>query len=63
MNVHLYHLLHVGGVILLAAFTFQAFGAAAAGKAKGGGLVTGVLSILVLVAGVGLLHELGLAFT
>jgi hypothetical protein len=61
MSANVYHLIHVGGVILFAAFLFQAFSAAAAGK-KGGGMLTGVLSLVVLVGGFGLLAKLDLGF-
>jgi prepilin signal peptidase PulO-like enzyme (type II secretory pathway) len=59
MSANIYHLLHVGGVILLAAFTFQAFGSAERSK---GGMILGILSLVFLVAGFALVNKLGLEF-
>ena len=57
-----YSILHVVGVILLTAYTFAAF-ANPDPKARGRTLmVTGVLSLIVLVAGFGLLSKLKLGF-
>jgi len=61
MSASVYHLLHVGGVILLVAFTFQAFGAA--GKARGGAMLTGILSAVFLIAGFGLISKLDYEFS
>ena len=62
MSPLVYHLLHVGGVILLAAFTFQAFAAPVAATKKRVMMLTGILSVVVLVGGFGLLAKLDLGF-
>jgi len=62
MNQLAYSLLHVLGVILLTAFTFQAFAAPTPANKKRVMMLTGILSLVVLVAGFGLLAKLGYGF-
>lgn len=54
MDVITYQLLHVAAVILLAAFAFQALGAADPANRKRTGVLTGVIALVALVAGFGL---------
>jgi len=62
MNQLVYSLLHVLGVILLTAFTFQAFAAPTPANKKRVMMMTGILSLIVVVAGFGLLAKLGYGF-
>jgi hypothetical protein len=58
MNPQIYQLLHVGGVILLFALTFSAFAAPKPERKRKLLAATGILSIVVLVAGFGLIAKL-----
>ena len=63
MNIELYYFLHVFCVFLLLRFTFKAF-AAPRPELKGRTMmVTGILSLVVLVAGFGLISKLGYSFS
>lgn len=62
MNPAVYSVLHVLSAILLVAFTFQAFAAPRPETRKRLMMLTGIFSLVMLVAGVGLLHKLGLGF-
>lgn len=57
MDPIVYYIVHVVGVILLAGYTFQAFSAPAEQRSR---LlrITGILSVLVLIAGFGLQAKL-----
>jgi len=54
-----YYLMHVGSAFLLTALTFQAFAAPEPGRRKRTMMLTGILSVLVLVGGFGLKAKLG----
>ena len=58
MNPQIYQLLHVGGVILLFALTFSAFAAPRPERKRLLLATTGILSIVVLVAGFGLISKI-----
>jgi hypothetical protein len=62
MNQLVYSLLHVLSIILLTAFTFQAFAAPTPENRKRTMMLTGILSLVALVAGFGLLAKLGYGF-
>lgn len=61
MSPSFYHILHVSSLIVLLGYTFYAF-AAPAETRKRVLMITGVMSLLMLVSGVGLLHKLHLGF-
>ena len=62
MDPRIYHVIHVASAILLVAFTFKAFAAPSPEKRKGIMMATGVLTLLLFVAGFGLLAKLELGF-
>ena len=62
MEPQLYSIIHVASAFLLVGFTFQAFAAPTPGKRKAILMLSGIMSLLMLVAGVGLLHKLELGF-
>jgi len=62
MNIQVYYLVHVLSVILLTAFTFKAFAAPQPEKKGKVMMVTGICSLLTLVAGFGLLAKLNYDF-
>lgn len=57
-----YQILHVAAAFLLTAFTFQAFAAPNPSRRRTTLIVTGVLSLVVLVAGVGIVHKTGIGW-
>ena len=59
MSEEFYRVLHVVSVILLTAFTFQAFAAPAEARRRTM-MYSGIASLLVLVGGFGLLARLGM---
>ncbi|MSU51722.1 MAG: DUF1516 family protein [Opitutus sp.] len=61
MSPTFYHILHVSSLIVLLGYTFYAFAAAAETRKKVL-MITGVMSLLMLVSGIGLLHKLQLGF-
>jgi hypothetical protein len=61
MSPVFYYILHVASVLVLTGYTFYAF-AAAPETRKGVLAITGIASLLALVAGIGLLHKLQLGF-
>lgn len=61
MSSTFYHIFHLGAIFVLLGYTFYAF-AAPAETRKGVLMITGVMSLLVLVSGFGLLHTLQLGF-
>jgi len=63
MSIHLYHFLHVFFVFLLLMFTFKAFADPRPELRRKSLMVTGILSLIVLVAGFGLLAKLHYSFT
>jgi len=61
MSLSFYYILHVSSVLALAAFTFYAFAAPPETK-KRVMMITGILSLLVLIAGFGLVAKLHYGF-
>jgi hypothetical protein len=61
MHVNVYHVLHVGGAILMTAYVFRAF-AAPPQTRKATLAISGTLSLIVAIAGFALLGKLGLEF-
>lgn len=57
MPLTIYYILHVFGLFLLTALTFQAFAAPKKEKRRTSAMMGGILSLIVLVAGVGLIHK------
>ena len=62
MSPTTYHVLHVASVLLLVAYTFRACAAPRPELRRGALIVTGILSLVAVVAGFGLLGKLGLGF-
>ncbi len=60
MNEHIYYMMHVLGIVLLTAFTFQAFATPDPSKKKATMMMTGICTVLVLVGGFGLKTKLGI---
>ena len=58
MSPTIYYILHVGALFLLAGYTFYAFGAAPETR-KRVMMITGIASLLALIAGFGLQAKLG----
>lgn len=61
MSPSFYHILHLSSLIVLLGYTFYAF-AAPTETRKRVLMITGVMSLLMVVSGVGLLHKLHLGF-
>lgn len=61
MSPTFYHILHVSSLIVLLGYTFYAFAAPAESR-KRVLMITGIMSLLMLVSGIGLLHKLHLGF-
>ncbi len=61
MSPTFYHILHVSSLIVLLGYTFYAFAAPAESRKKVL-MITGIMSLLMLVSGIGLLHKLQLGF-
>ena len=62
MDPVIYSILHVASAMLLVGVTFQAFAAPEAGRRKMALMASGILSLVMLVAGFGLLTKLGYGF-
>lgn len=62
MEANFYYVLHVISVVLLAGFTFGAIAAPDPGKRKRTLMMTGILSLVALIAGFGLLSKQGHGF-
>lgn len=62
MDPLIYQMLHVASAFLLTAFTFQAFAAPHPARRRSTLILTGVLSLVVLVAGVGVVHKTGIGW-
>ena len=62
MDPLIYSVIHVVSAILLTAFTFKAFAAPSPEKRKGTMMATGILTLLLFVAGFGLLAKLEYGF-
>ncbi|MFT5285085.1 MAG: hypothetical protein ACI8TQ_001246 [Planctomycetota bacterium] len=62
MDPLIYSVIHVASAILLTAFTFKAFAAPSPEKRKGTMMMTGILTLLLFVAGFGLLAKLKIGF-
>ncbi|MES2692055.1 MAG: hypothetical protein V4773_01190 [Verrucomicrobiota bacterium] len=62
MSPQFYYILHIGSLFVLAAYTFYAFAAPAETK-KRVMMITGIASVLALVAGFALVTKLGHKFT
>ena len=63
MDPRIYYVVHVAAVVLLTAFTFQMFALPDPERRRKQMMSTGILSLLVLVAGFGLLAKMHLAFS
>ena len=61
MNPTFYHILHLGSLIVLLGYTFYGF-AAPAETRKRVLMITGMMSLLMLVSGIGLLHKMHYGF-
>lgn len=61
MSPTFYYILHVSSLLVLAGYTFYAFGAAQETK-KRVMMITGIASVLALIAGFGLQAKLGYGF-
>lgn len=62
MNPLYYSILHVGSAMLLVGITFQAFAAPHPERRKMSLMLSGILSLVMLVAGFGLLSKYNLGF-
>lgn len=62
MDPLVYSVLHVASAILLVAFTFRACAAPTPDKRRGAMIMTGVLALVLIVAGFGLSAKLGYGF-
>jgi len=62
MDPSIYSILHVGSALLLVAVTFQAFAAPQPERRKQALMFSGILSILMVVAGFGLVAKLHYGF-
>jgi hypothetical protein len=63
MNPQVYYVLHVVSVLLLTGFTFQAFAHPVPERRSKILKLTGILGVIVLVAGFGLIAKLGHSYT
>lgn len=61
MDQRVYHLLHLVGLFVLTAYTFRAFAAPGSGRSRNL-MIGGIASLVVVVAGFGLLAKLKLDF-
>lgn len=61
MSPTFYHILHLGSLIVLLGYTFYGF-AAPAETRKRVLMITGMMSLLMLVSGIGLLHKMHYGF-
>lgn len=62
MSQNFYSILHVFSLLLLSGFTFSAFAAPTPERRRKSAILTGSLSLLVLVGGFGLLARLGIGW-
>lgn len=62
MSPTFYYILHVFSVLTLTGYTFYAFAAPAETRKKVM-MITGISSLVALIAGVGLMHKLGYAWS
>ena len=62
MSPSIYYVLHIGALFLLAGYTFYAFGAPPETR-KRVMMITGIASLLALIAGFGLVSKLGHRFS
>ena len=62
MNQLVYSILHVVSAFVLVGYTFSAFAAPTAERRGVHLMITGIASLVMLVAGVGLLHKGGFGF-
>ena len=62
MSPVFYYVLHVGAAFVLFGVTFRAFARPDAETRRGVMISSGIASLIVLIAGVGLLHKLGYGF-
>ena len=60
MDQRIYYVLHIVGVLVLTAYTFRAFAAPTPETRRSNLMATGIASVVVLVAGFGLLAKLDL---
>lgn len=61
MSPIVYYILHLSAVLVLTGYTFYAFAAPPATR-KSTMMITGISSLVALIAGIGLLHKLGYGF-
>jgi hypothetical protein len=62
MKLAIYQVLHVASMVLLASFTFQSFANPDPKNRKRSAMITGILSLLMLVGGFGLVAVLKVGF-
>ncbi len=62
MSPAFYYVLHVAAAFVLFGITFRAFARPEPATRRGVMMISGIASLVLLVAGVGLLHKLGLGF-
>jgi hypothetical protein len=62
MDANVYHVMHVGGALLLTGFTFRAFAAPPESR-KSTMALAGIFSLATLVGGFGLVAKLGLDYS
>jgi hypothetical protein len=62
MDQRVYHLLHLVGLFVMTAYTFRAFAAPGSNR-RGNLMISGIASLVVVVAGFGLLAKLKLDFS
>ena len=60
MSQNIYYVVHVLGIVLLTAFTFQAFANPDPAKKKTTMMLTGICTVAILVGGFGLKARLGI---
>ncbi len=61
MDQRFYYVLHLASLFVLAAYTFKAFAAPTAETRRANMMITGIASVVALVAGFGLLAKLQLS--
>ena len=62
MDQRVYYVLHIVSILVLTAYTFRAFAAPTAETRKANLMITGIASLVAIVAGFGLLAKLQLEF-
>ena len=62
MKLQIYQVLHVGSMVLLTGFIFQAFANPDLKHKKRTGMITGILALLMLIGGFGLVSTMKVGF-